>query len=37
VKSLRQIGSESSKALPVEGSSWKMALEPYEAAIVEWK
>jgi hypothetical protein len=37
VKSIRQIGSESSKALSVEGSSWKMDLEPYEAAIVEWK
>ena len=37
VKSVRQIGSENSKALPVEGSTWKMDMEPYEAAIVEWK
>jgi len=37
VKSVRQIGPESSKALPVEGSTWKMDVEPYEAAIVEWK
>jgi len=37
VKSVRQIGPESSKVLPVEGSNWKMDLEPYEAAIVEWK
>jgi hypothetical protein len=37
VKSVRQIGSESSKALSVEGSNWTMELEPYEAAIVEWK
>jgi hypothetical protein len=37
MKSVRQIGSESSKTLPVESSNWKMDLEPYEAAIVEWK
>jgi Beta-galactosidase trimerisation domain len=37
VKSVRQIGADSSQSLPVEGSAWKMELEPYEAAIVEWK
>ena len=37
VKSVRQIGPEGSKALSVEGSNWTMELEPYEAAIVEWK
>jgi len=37
VKTARQIGQESFKALPVEGSTWKMDVEPYEAAIVEWK
>jgi hypothetical protein len=37
VKSVRQIGADSSKALSVEGSNWKMDLGPYEAAIVEWK
>lgn len=37
VKLVRQIGADSSKALAVEGSHWKMDLEPYEAAIVEWK
>jgi hypothetical protein len=37
VKSVREIGAESSKTLQVEGSSWKMDLEPYEAAILEWK
>ena len=37
VKSARQIGPDSSKALPMEGSGWKMDLDPYEAAIVEWK
>jgi hypothetical protein len=37
VKSVRQIGADSSKALPIEGPTWKMDLEPYEAAIVEWK
>jgi hypothetical protein len=37
VKSVRQIGPENLKALPVESSNWKMDLDPYEAAIVEWK
>jgi endo-1,4-beta-mannosidase len=37
MKSVRQIGPESSKALPLDGSQWKMDLDPYEAAIVEWK
>jgi hypothetical protein len=37
VKSVRQIGPDGPKALPIEGSNWKMDLEPYEAAIVEWK
>ena len=37
MKSVRQIGPESSKPLPLEGSNWKIDLEPYEAAIVEWK
>jgi beta-galactosidase len=37
VKSVRRIGPENSEALPVEGSTWKMNLDPYEAAIVEWK
>jgi len=37
VKSVRQIDAESSKTLPVDSSTWKMDLEPYEAAIVEWK
>ncbi len=37
VKSLRQIGADTSKAIPMEGSTWQMNLEPYEAAILEWK
>ena len=37
VKSARQLAPENSKALPIEGSSWKLDLEPYEATIVEWK
>jgi len=37
VKSVRQIGPESSKVLSLEGSGWKMNFEPYETAIVEWK
>jgi endo-1,4-beta-mannosidase len=37
VKSARRIGPENSQALAMEGSSWKMDMGPYEAAIVEWK
>jgi endo-1,4-beta-mannosidase len=37
VKSVRRIGPENSQALAMEGSSWKMDMGPYEAAIVEWK
>jgi hypothetical protein len=37
MKSVRQIGPENSRILPLDGSGWKMDLEPYEAAIVEWK
>jgi endo-1,4-beta-mannosidase len=37
VKSLRRIGADTSKAIPMEGSTWQMNLEPYEAAILEWK
>jgi len=37
VKSVWQVGSENSKSLPLDGSTWKMDLEPYQATIVEWK
>jgi endo-1,4-beta-mannosidase len=37
VTSVRQMGPENSKALPMEGSTWRMDLDPYEAVIVEWK
>jgi hypothetical protein len=37
VKSLRQIEPDGSKPLSIEGSTWKMELQPYEADIVEWK
>ena len=37
VKSVWQVGSENSKSLQLDGSSWKMDLEPYQATIVEWK
>ena len=37
VKSVWQAGSENSKPLQLDGSSWKMDLEPYQATIVEWK
>jgi endo-1,4-beta-mannosidase len=32
-----RILSEGNKPLTLDGSSWKMDLEPYEGAIVEWK
>jgi len=37
VKSARAIGPETSNTLSLDGASWKMDLEPYEAVIVEWK
>jgi len=37
VKSVWQVGSENSKSLQLDGSTWKMDLEPYQATIVEWK
>jgi hypothetical protein len=37
VKSLQQIAPDGSKPLSIEGSSWKMEMQPYEADIVEWK
>jgi len=32
-----RISPEGSTLIPMEGSSWKMDLGPYEGAIVEWK
>jgi hypothetical protein len=37
LKSARQLGSESSTTLPLDGSSWKLDVGPYKATIVEWK
>jgi hypothetical protein len=37
VKSIRQIGPDGPKPLSLNGSTWKMDLQPYEAEIVEWK
>jgi hypothetical protein len=37
VKSVGQVGSDNSKPLHLDGSTWKMDLEPYQASIVEWK
>ncbi|MGA8066108.1 MAG: hypothetical protein WCA47_02160, partial [Terriglobales bacterium] len=37
LKSVRELGPDSSKALALEGSHWKIDLKPYEAAVVEWK
>ena len=37
VKSIRQIGPDGLKPLSLNGSTWKMDLQPYEAEIVEWK
>ncbi|HTR26568.1 MAG TPA: hypothetical protein VMI10_21540 [Terriglobales bacterium] len=37
LKSARQLTEGNAKALAVEGSGWTMDLQPYEAAIVEWK
>jgi hypothetical protein len=37
LKSARQLTTENPKDLTVDGSNWKMDLEPYEATIVEWK
>jgi endo-1,4-beta-mannosidase len=36
VKAVWQIGPENSKALLIDGFSWKMEMQPYEAVIVEW-
>jgi len=37
VHTLTQLLPDGSKAVPMDGSSWKMELGPYEGAIVEWK
>lgn len=37
LQSVRQLAPDNSRTLSIEGSSWKLDLEPYEATIVEWK
>jgi endo-1,4-beta-mannosidase len=37
VRSIARITPDGAQAMPMEGSSWKMELGPYEGAIVEWK
>jgi endo-1,4-beta-mannosidase len=35
--SIRSIGSDGSKNLTLQNRSWKMSIEPYDGAIVEWQ
>jgi len=37
VRSLNRVGADGAKAVPLEGSSWKMDLEAHQAAVLEWK
>ena len=37
LQSARQLTPENSKTLSIDGSTWKLDLQPYEATIVEWK
>ena len=37
IQSISQIEAEESKPLTLEKSGWKIHLEPYDAALVEWK
>lgn len=37
LRSLRLIGPDGPRALVPEGSGWKMEIEPYDGAIVEWR
>ena len=37
IQSISQIEAEESKPLTLEKSGWKIHLEPYDAAVVEWK
>jgi beta-galactosidase len=37
LRSVSRVDFDGLKPLPLQGSSWKMQLEPYDGAIVEWK
>jgi endo-1,4-beta-mannosidase len=37
IHSLVLISPEGQKPISIEGSSWKMEIDPYEGAIIEWK
>jgi endo-1,4-beta-mannosidase len=37
LKSVRRIGPDADENLPIEKSSWKMHIAPYDGAIVEWQ
>jgi len=37
IQSISQINADGSKSVALEKSGWKMHIDPYDAAIVEWK